>query len=220
MLLGANIKRASTRSERWLPVFRLLTVSFLFLAGCGGVDVVRDGYIIFIGDSLTASSSEVDQEDTYPSILGERWGRKTINISRAGMTSGEAVSWAGGRAGDAIREMGDPAAFFIAVGANDQLRGIDPSHAGEALTELVGLAKETGAKVFLVRCIVPLRNRGYDSVYKNTARGAEAELSADIIQEYFQEAGGRGVDGIHPSIKGHVAIAEGLDRDFKHFFRR
>lgn len=182
--------------------------------------MVRDGYIIFIGDSLTAPSSEIEQEDTYPSILGEWWGRETLNISRVGLSSTEAVDWAGERSSEAVREMGAPAAFFIALGANDQLRGIDSAQAGEALGALVKLAQDTGAKVFLVRCIVPLRNRGYDSMYKKTARQAEGGLSSDIIQEYFQEVGGRGVDGIHPSTKGHVAIAERLDRDFKHFFRR
>jgi lysophospholipase L1-like esterase len=38
------------------------------------------------------------------------------------------------------------------------------------------------------------------------------------VAAYFHSDGGRGGDGIHPSPKGHRAIAERIDADFGQFF--
>jgi len=198
----------------------LLFPIYLFLASCREVPKVPEGYIIFIGDSLTSPYGTVNEEETYPTLLGTAWGREVVNISQPGIRATEAGEWAKKAMSDTAEARGKPSAVFLALGANDQLSGVDAGEAGRKLEEMVRFAQGLGAKVFLVKCIVPLRNRGYASMYKQISRENNTELSGDVIEAYFGVQGGKDADGVHPTARGHEEMASSLNKDFRHFFSR
>jgi lysophospholipase L1-like esterase len=196
---------------------------FLFLSlvvtpGCTRPSPVQPGYVIFIGDSLTSPYGEVGIGETYPDILSSMWNREVVNISMPGLRGVDAFEWVEERRKEAEREKGPPSAVFVALGANDQLSGVEAEAAGSSLRRLIDAIQKDADRVFILKCLVPLRSRGYDTMYKNAASGTGASLSGDIVAAYFHSDGGRGGDGIHPSPKGHRAIAERIDADFGQFF--
>lgn len=208
---------------RHLGVIRtmgVLTSCLVLMAGCRRADPVRDGHLVFIGDSLTSSYGGVTEEETYPSLLGQKWGRETLNFSVPGMRGTGAEGWVEKILKEAEEIHGRPSAVFIALGANDQLGGLDPEQTRISLKKIVEAAGGGDSKVFLIQCLVPLRSRGYEDMYHVVSTESGAGLAGDIVGAYLAAAGGRGEDGIHPTEAGHQAIARSLDEDLGDFFER
>lgn len=200
--------------------FGFFLALIMILGGCGQVKMVESGYVLFIGDSLTSSSGEVDPAYTYPAILSERWERESVNISQPGLKATGALEWVEEEVSKLKQTKGSPCAVFIALGANDQLGGVEPERAADSLKRLIQAGSEMGGKVFLIRCIVPIRSRGYNNMYQQLADDTNSELSPDIIGAYFRESGGREGDGVHPTKLGHRAIADCLGDNFRRFFKQ
>lgn len=201
-------------------VVLLVFVISLLQVSCDEIPKVPEGYLIFVGDSLTSAYGTVRDNETYPALLGSVWEREVVNISQPGVRALEAMDWAKKAIMETVDSRGTPSAVFLALGANDQLSGVGAEEAGGKIRELVRFSQSLGAKVFLVKCIVPLRHRGYASMYKEISKENNAELSRDVIETYFGVQGGREADGVHPTARGHEEMATRLDQDFRHFFRR
>ncbi len=202
---------------RWLTVVAIgLGLSGL-LPGCGGDNRVRNGAILFLGDSLTARHRLDGSAQLYPEILGERWGRKVLNFSSSGLKAAEAEA----KFGEKIAELKDSevAAVFLALGANDQLSGRRAEDTAADLREIALRLRTRGWEVFVIKSIVPLRGGGYSRAYEALAKEVGTPASRDIIGSYLGKAGGTAGDNIHPSAEGHQMIAESLDRDFGRVMR-
>jgi lysophospholipase L1-like esterase len=149
----------------------------------------------------------------YPEILGERWGRRVINLSASGLRADQAIS----RYWDDIEKIqgGEVVACFVALGANDQLAGRTAAEAESDLREISERMRGNGWRVFVVQSIVPFRGKGYRDAYQRLAREAGTPLSSDIVGTYLGASGGvQHGDRSHPSAKGQALIAEKLDGDF------
>lgn len=165
-----------------------------------------------MGDSITAGRGLAGSEKPYHAILGERWGREVLNLSRSGLRADEALVEFGEKI-DQV-ENGRVAAAFVVLGANDQLAG---RPAGDVEADLLAVAsrmRERGWVVFVVQSIVPSRGRGYREAYSAVAEKMGTPLSDDIVDSYLLEAGGVCGDYVHPSGKGHAMIAETLDLNY------
>jgi lysophospholipase L1-like esterase len=194
--------------------FRLLVVSAVGVSGCGSKVEVGEGAVIFLGDSLTSGHGLPREAKLYPEILGEKWGRRTINLSSGGMRADQALE----RYGEMIDglETDEVAAGFIVLGANDQLAGRRAVEAARDLRDIAEKMRVRGWKVFVVQSIVPLRGGSYGGEYLELAKRLGTPLSQDIVASYLRRPGGTSGDGVHPSGEGHTMIAETLDRDFGH----
>jgi len=168
--------------------------------------------ILFLGDSLTAGLG-VEPEQAYPRLLGDMLikegmtGVRIVNGGLSGSTSASALSrlqWYDKK----IR----PSLLFLALGANDGLRGLTLAEMEKNLTEVINAARERGMHIILAGMELP-PNYGdeYTGRFRQVYRGLAARYGITLIPFLLEGVGGvaglNQADGIHPNAEGHQHIA-------------
>ena len=105
--------------------------------------------------------------------------------------------------------------MFIALGANDGLRGLNLNQSQKNLEKIIETAQNTGAKVLLAGMLIP-PNYGeeYSKEFKNLFKSVQKKYKLKFMP--FLLLGVAGVqelnqsDGIHPNAKGHKVIAKNV----------
>lgn len=172
---------------------------------------VAERVVLFLGDSLTAGLG-VEPDEAYPRLLGEMLnndgltGFRLVNGGISGSTSASALSrlqWY-----DRIR----PAVLFLALGANDGLRGLTIEEMRRNLSTVIAAAKKRGMSVILAGMELP-PNYGnqYTDSFRQVYRDLANEYQLDLIPFLLEGVGGvtalNQADGIHPNAEGHRRIA-------------
>ena len=168
--------------------------------------------ILFLGDSLTEGLG-VNKEDAFPKLvesLIQKELKKDITVINGGV-SGSTTSDGLSRLKWYLKKK--PSLVFLALGANDGLRGLNLDQSQKNLEEIIKYAQEANAKVFLAGMLIP-PNYGPD--YSNRFKKIYEELaikyklkSMDFLLEGVagkKELNQR--DGIHPNEQGHKYIAK------------
>lgn len=171
----------------------------------------NDKTIVFLGDSLTAGYG-LDEEEAFPQRIqsylerdGLRWNVVNAGISGDTTTGGlKRLDWV-------LRS--SPTVVFLALGANDGLRGVDPKVTRKNLDEIIARLRRKRVRVILAGMQIPT---SYGETYTSDFRGifpALAKKHSIPIYPFLLE----GVamqrelnlpDGIHPNEKGQSVIAE------------
>lgn len=167
--------------------------------------------ILFLGDSLT-SGYGVEAYQTYPAIIRTRLDRDNIaadviNGSVSGSTSAGALSrlkW---------YSRSRPDVLFLALGANDGLRGLSTEELYSNLSNAIRYARRDGMQVILAGMEVP-PNYGdtyageFRSVYRNLAKKFDVVTVPFLLTGVAGEPQYNLADGIHPNPDGHRKIAD------------
>ena len=193
--------------------FFVLILGLSIAASARGADGTRT--LVFFGDSLTAGYG-LDDPDTesYPALIRQRLeeSHRPWRVVNAGL-SGETSSGGLRRIDWVLRQPVD--LFVLALGANDGLRGIDPSLTRDNLQKIVDRVR---AKYPQVRLVI-------GGMQMPTAMGAEfaqafakvfpdvaARNEATLIPFLLEGVGGRPElnlpDRIHPNPRGQAIVAE------------
>ena len=185
----------------------LLLLAELFLSQPGRAEKE----ILFLGDSLTAGLG-VAVEEAYPFLLGEmlkRDGFSDVGIINGGASGSTSASAVGRLRWYAARR---PAVLFLALGANDGLRGLRAKELEKNLEGAIRQAKEAGMAVMLAGMEVP---PNYGEEYAGSFRKVFRDLASrhQVAFIPFLLEGVAGVpalnqaDGIHPNAEGQKKIA-------------
>ena len=193
--------------------FRILASSVLL-----GVIAARAAdarTIIFFGDSLTAGYGLPDpSSQAYPALIQEKIDNAGLpwRAVNAGL-SGETTSAGLRRVDWILRQPVD--IFVLALGANDGLRGIDPSVSRENLEKIVERVRARNPKAKIVLAgmqIPPAMGRDFSREFERVFPEVAGKTDATLIPFLLEGVGGRvdlnQPDRIHPTEKGHVLIAE------------
>ena len=186
------------------------------LAGCVAVvPAAEPRTIIFFGDSLTAGYGLPDPaSQAYPALIQEKitaagldW--KTVNAGLSGETTSAGlrrVDWI-------LRQHVD--IFVLALGANDGLRGIDPSVARANLQKILDHVRARNPKARLVLAgmqIPPAMGQDYSRefqrIYPEVAEKNDAVLIPFLLDGVGGDAELNQPDRIHPTAKGHERVAD------------
>jgi acyl-CoA thioesterase-1 len=167
--------------------------------------------ILFLGDSLTAGYG-VEKEHAYPSLIEKKihslnLQHKIINGGISGSTTASAISrlnWF---------EKLKPDLLFLALGANDGLRGLELAQTQKNLQQAIEWAKKNKMQVILGGMELP---PNYGEKYRLQFRTMYQELSKKntikLIPFMLDGVGGikehNIEDGIHPNQKGHEIVSE------------
>ena len=187
-----------------LLLFCLLTVSV--------PQTIRgEQVLLFLGDSLTAGLG-VAPEEAYPHLLGDMLARDGISGVRIvnGGLSGATTAGAFGRL--QWYERTRPEILFLALGANDGLRGLDIGAMQHNLEEVIRYAVSRGMTVLLAGMELP-PNYGdqYTEAFRTAYRHLADQYELVFIPFLLEGVGGVTVlnqaDGIHPNAEGHAVIA-------------
>lgn len=174
----------------------------------------EEGVALFFGNSLTAGQG-VKREEAFPSLIQEKcdsmgWRIDVINAGVSGETSagGESrVNW--------VLEQQDPDLFFLELGANDGLRGIDPQETRENLQSIIDKVREKqpGIRIVLAGMKVP-PNMGasyseeFSSIFPELVERNETGSVPFLLKGVAGEDSLNQDDGIHPTAEGHRIIAK------------
>jgi acyl-CoA thioesterase-1 len=169
--------------------------------------------IVALGDSLSAGYL-LPQKNAFPTVLERvlrEKGRK-VEVSNAGVSgdtaSGglERLDWAVGDGADLV---------IVELGANDMLRGVDPSITRKALAGIITRLQAKKIPVLLAGMVAaPGMGRDYETKF-NAIFGDLAREFGVPLYPFFLEgvAGNRSLllpDGLHPTPEGVETIVRGI----------
>jgi acyl-CoA thioesterase-1 len=174
---------------------------------------VPEKLVLAFGDSLYAGYG-LKQDQSFPAVLereleGKGIPAKVVNAGVSGDTT------AGGRARlaftlDGLERMPDLA--VVGLGANDALRGIEPSETRRNLDAIVGELDKRGIPVLITGMMAP-RNLGsayvssFDSIYPELANRYDAKLDPFILEGVITRPDLLLSDGMHPNDAGVRVMA-------------
>lgn len=167
--------------------------------------------ILFLGDSLT-SGYGVERSEAYPSLISNMLQQdypETITIINGGISGSTS---AGALSRLRWYAQVQPDILFLALGANDGLRGLALDQLNRNLEQVIQQAKQQSMVVILAGMMVP---PNYGKEYSTGFRQVYVQLAEkyDLLFVPFLLDGVAGreafnlADGIHPNPQGHRQIA-------------
>lgn len=169
--------------------------------------------ILAFGDSLTAGYglAETDTLTTQLTDALTKMGRPAtvINGGVSGDTSAAGLS----RIDWALADQ--PQIMILALGANDMLRGLDPSTTRANLEEIIARAQAAGVEILLAGMLAP-PNLGpdykgaFDAIYPELAQAHNLILMPFLLQDVAQNSDLNQADGLHPNGKGVAVMVRNL----------
>lgn len=175
--------------------------------------------ILFLGDSLTEGLG-VSKEEAFPKLVENMIQtklKKDITIINGGV-SGSTTSDALSRLKWYLKK--NPYIVFIALGANDGLRGLDLNKSKENLEEIIQYAQKSNAKVLLAGMLIPPNyGEDYSKRFKEMYEDMKNKYNLKSMPFLLDEVAGKKKlnqrDGIHPNVEGHKIIAKNVFKFIK-----
>jgi len=175
----------------------------------------RRDVFLFLGDSLTAGYG-VAQDEAYPALLERKWKKNKIpfHVKNAGVSGStskgvlENLDWN-------LTE--NVHTVFLAVGANDGLRGQDLAKTEENIDGIVKICRSRGIRVVLAGMKIP-PNYGaayaenFSGMFRRVARNNGLKLMPFLLEDVAARPDLNISDGIHPNALGHAKMAENVHR--------
>jgi acyl-CoA thioesterase-1 len=194
-----------------LRIAAALLIAFgLAIARADAIAPVR---ILAFGDSLTAGLG-LAEADTLPSRLADaltKMGRPAtvINGGVSGDTSADGLA----RIDWALADK--PQIMILALGANDMLRGLDPSTTRANLEGIIAKAEATGVETILAGMLAPPNlgtayKSAFDAIYPGLAKAHNLILMPFLLQDVAQNSDLNQADGLHPNGKGVAVMVRNL----------
>ncbi|MFD2966071.1 arylesterase [Sphingobacterium bambusae] len=172
--------------------------------------------ILFFGDSLTAGYGLEDPKDAFPELIQAKIDSLNLpyTVVNAGL-SGETSAGGNERIDWLLQNPVD--IFILELGANDGLRGIDPTSTYENLRQIVQKVKEKypSCQLVLAGMLVP-PNVGEDyfgefkALFPKLAKEQQMELIPFLLDGVAGQAPLNQADGIHPTEAGQVKVADNV----------
>ncbi len=167
--------------------------------------------IVVFGDSFTAGLG-IPHEAAFPAQL-DNWLRshgkaaRVVNAGKSGDTTENAMP----RLDKALAE--HPDLVILELGANDALRGIDPSITRSNLAIMITKIRSTGAKVLLTGILAPTNwgpeyEQAFDRIYPELARRDNVPLYPFFLQGVAQDSQLNQADTLHPNERGVTTIVD------------
>ena len=165
--------------------------------------------IVALGDSLTAGFG-LPADAAFPARLEKALTAKgvAVEIANAGV-SGDTASGGLARLDWSVPEGTD--AVIVEIGANDMLRGIDPSVTRQALEQIVRRLIDRRIVVLLAGMraapnLGPDYGRDFEAIYGDLAARYDLLLYPFFLDGVATEAKLNQGDGLHPTAAGVDAI--------------
>lgn len=167
--------------------------------------------IVFLGDSLTAGYG-LTEDLAYPHLIQNALVQDGLDwkVTNAGI-SGDTTSGGLKRVPWILKS--SPTVVFVALGANDGLRGVNPDVTRKNLEAIIQKLQKSKVKIILAGVQLPLN---YGPGYRKKFRDLYPELSQKYGLAYYPflldgvaaHAELNLTDGVHPNEKGQQILAQ------------
>jgi acyl-CoA thioesterase-1 len=170
--------------------------------------------VVFLGDSLTAGYGLADPaSEAYPALIAERlraagtvW--KVVNAGISGDTTAgglRRIDWTLRAAVDVL---------VVALGANDGLRGVDPTVTAANLRGIIARARARHPKVRILLAgmqLPPELGAAHTAAFARVFPDVASATGAALVPFLLAGVGGDPAlnlgDRIHPNASGHAVMA-------------
>ena len=209
---GGLAKRFNAIVVLWAAIFfGVASPSAPLLAQSGASASAGPIRLLVLGDSLAAGYGLAANE-AFPAQLERALRAKghNINVINAGV-SGDTS--AGGRARLDWSLADNPHAVIVELGANDGLRGLEPTSTADNLAAILKALKDRGKPTLLTGMYAPPNlgaayGKEFNGLYARIATEHGAALYPFFLDGVAAEASLNQADGIHPNAKGVAVIVE------------
>lgn len=202
---------AALSLPRFNPLTRIILFLVQFIFFALPLAHASERVVLFLGDSLTAGFG-VEADEAYPALVDKMLkddGIDDVRVVNGGL-SGSTSASAQRRLRWYARVR--PDVLFLAMGANDGLRGLTVTEMEKNLEAVIVAAKAQGMSLILAGMELP---PNYGEEYIGAFRKVYAALAerhqALLIPFLLEGVGGvtalNQADGIHPNAEGHRRIA-------------
>ncbi len=166
--------------------------------------------LLVVGDSLSAGY-RMQADESWPYLLNthlEPHGITVINASISGDTAGNGAARL-----PALIEQYHPAYIFIGLGANDGLRGFQPTATQAKLAEMIEHSQAIEAKVFIMQIRVP-PNYGkrysdrFEAMFSTLSDKYDIPLLPFFLEEVILKDEWMMDDGLHPTAQAQPFISQ------------
>ena len=105
--------------------------------------------------------------------------------------------------------------IILGLGANDMLRGINPTETKVNLEKIINIAKNKNIKVILAGMIAPITHgreykKNFDQIYPYLSEKYELQLIPFLLEGVALKPEFNLSDGMHPNAKGTIIISNTL----------
>ena len=172
--------------------------------------------ILFFGNSLTAGYG-LDPTEAFPALIQQKldslgYDYRTVNAGLSGETTASGLSRL-----DWVLERQPVDIFVLELGANDGLRGIEPTETQRNLAAIIDQVRATNPAVDIVLAgmLVP-PNMGnayterFQKVFPAVAEAKDVALIPFLLEGVAGEPELNQADGIHPTAPGQKIVAENV----------
>ena len=161
--------------------------------------------LMIFGDSLTAGYG-LKRSDSFSEKLSNALKSKGRNV-RIILSSVSGDTTAGGKARLDWALIEKPDAFLLELGANDGLRGIEPSVSRENLESIIKKLKKNRVKTLIVGMFAPPNlgkeySREFNNIFSSLARKYSLLFYPFFLEGVAANPQLNQADGIHPNPKG------------------
>ena len=196
-----------------LVLMLALTALDMTLARAAFADEGKPVKLVVLGDSLSAGLG-LSAADAFPAKLQKALRDKgiAVDIGNAGV-SGDTASGGRDRLDWSVPE--GTQGVILELGANDALRGTDPSLTRAALSDILTRLKARGVPVFLCGMLAP-PNYGKDyaerfnAIYPDLSKSFGVPLYPFFLDGVAADAKLNQADGIHPTSAGVDIIVKNI----------
>ncbi len=223
-LEGPSLQYGYSGSISQFPTFTklmaVLILAYSLMVPAGGPKAAGSIQMVVLGDSLSAGYL-LPQEAAFPVVLEKalRAEGLQVEVANAGV-SGDTSRGGLERLDWAIPE--GTQAVLVELGANDMLRGIDPSRTQEALDTIIARLKGRGIRVMLAGMLAsPSLGKDYgdrfNAIYPTLAKKYDVPLYPFFLNGVAGERSLNLDDGMHPNRRGVETIVASILPAVKYF---
>jgi acyl-CoA thioesterase-1 len=177
----------------------LLTISAASIAAASAKPAPNK--VLIFGDSLSAAYG-LRPEQGWPAIAATELAKKGITLINASV-SGETSAGGLSRLPEILKRH-RPNVLVLALGANDGLRGLDPSAMQRNLVAMTKLAQASKARVLIVGIRLPPNfgpeyNQMFEQSFVNVSAMQKTALLKFLLEPIAGDIGAFQADQLHPT---------------------
>ena len=172
--------------------------------------------VLLFGDSLMAGYG-LPKEHHLSLVLQNNLKDDGLNIEVInGSVSGSTSSGGLNRAEWTLSEPGIDL-IILGLGANDMLRGIQPTETEKNLEEIINIATNKQIKIVIAGMIAPTSHgitykKQFDAIYPKLSKKYNLPLIPFLLEGVALDSSLNLQDGIHPNKEGTIIISETLQK--------
>jgi acyl-CoA thioesterase-1 len=208
---GTLMQRSKGAAAAFLASLTLVTGLWIAAPGGEAAAADRPMRVVALGDSLTAGYG-LPAADAFPVRLQAalRARGHVIEIENAGV-SGDTASGGRDRLDWSVPDGTD--AVIVELGANDALRGIDPTVTRAALDDILSRLAARRIPVLFAGMLAPVNmgtdyRQHFDAIFPDLAKRHDVVFYPFFLDGVVAERSLNLADGIHPNARGVAVIVE------------